>query len=104
MIRFAVLVVLLTPASVFAQTADVLIEISALLDSLRLQKGPISTVTYDLTKVVKGKGGLNTSDKVLQELADMGFFTRRTTRSRCCRRTASPSAQPKRPTPRSGTT
>lgn len=74
MIRLVFLAVLLAPASALAQTADVLTEITGLLTNLRLQKGPVSTVTYDLTKVVKGKSGLHTSDKVLKELTDAGLL------------------------------
>ena len=74
MIRLALLVTLVASSSAFAQTADVIQEITGLLDNLRHRSGPTATVTYDVSKLVKANPDLNSADKVLARLTDRGLI------------------------------
>lgn len=71
MIRLVLLSLLTVSASAFAQTADV-IQVVTEGGGNPVKDLTVSTVTYDLTKIVKGNPDLNTTDKVLKRLTAYG--------------------------------
>lgn len=74
--RLALLSLLALASAASAQTADVIADVNRLLDSLRGRQS--TTVTYDLTKLVKSHPTVNTVDKVLADLEKANILPKTT--------------------------